>query len=152
MISVLKTLLSGGGRAPEPQAPEPQLAVAALLVEAGRADGSYDPNDKAAVAHLLEDMFDLTPDQAEKLRQRGEDAQRDASDLVRFTRVVKYALDEQERIALIEALWHVVLVDHHRAPHEDALLRRLPPLIGVDDHFSTAARQRVMARAGIGRE
>ncbi len=150
MISVLKTLLSAAEAAPDPQSPDPKLAVAALLVEAGRADGDYGADDRAAVVHLLEDMFDLPEAEADALRRRGEEAQQGAADLVRFTRVVKYALDDAERIALMEALWHVVLVDHHRDPHEDALLRRLPPLLGVDDHHSNAARRRVMARAGIG--
>ncbi len=147
MISVLKSLWSDQGNSPDAGTPDPQLAVAALLVEAARADADYTVADHAAVVHLLQDMFDLTEPGAQALTRKAETAQADASDIVRFTRVVKYALDDDERVALIEALWHVVLVDHHRDPHEDALLRRLPPLLGVDDHLSTAARRRVEARA-----
>jgi len=100
------------------------------------------------VAHLLEDMLDLPPTDAADLRDRGEAAQAEASDLVRFTRVVKSALDEEERAGLMEALWRIVLIDHHRDPHEDALLRRLAPLLAVSDHDSAAARRRVLRGAG----
>jgi uncharacterized tellurite resistance protein B-like protein len=100
------------------------------------------------VAHLLEDMLDLAPDAAADLRDRGEAAQSEAADLVRFTRVVKSALDEDERAALMEALWRIVLIDHHRDPHEDALLRRLAPLLAISDHESAAARRKVLRRAG----
>jgi len=145
MIDVLKSLF-------RPQATEraevpPDVAVAALLVEAARADGSYGDAERHAVEHLLEDMLDLAPAAAATLRKSAEAAQAEAADLVRFTRVVKFALDEDERRALMQGLWHVVLIDHHRDPHEDALLRRLPPLLGITDHDSSAARRRVMARA-----
>jgi len=122
----------------------PDLAVAVLLVEAARADGHYNADDRHAVDALLDEMFDLADPAA--LRRQAEAVQEQAADLVRFTRVIKTALSEAERRALIEALWQVVLVDHHRDPHEDALLRHLVPLIAVDDRVSAEARLRVLAR------
>lgn len=147
MIDVLRTLFR-----PRPSAPDrdiaPDLAVAVLLVEAAKADGSYNDDDRHAVTALLGEMFDL--DDPDALRTSAEAAQSEAPDLVRFTRVIKTAMEYDERITLIEALWQVVLVDHHRDPHEDALLRHLAPLIAVDDRDSAEARQRVLARAGQG--
>jgi uncharacterized tellurite resistance protein B-like protein len=145
MIDVLKSLFRPEA-APRTEVP-PEVAVAALLVEAARADGSYDDAERHAVAHLLEDMLDLSSRDAAELRDRGEAAQAESSDLVRFTRVVKFAMEEEERIALMEGLWHLVLIDHHRDPHEDALLRRLPPLLAISDHDSAAARRKVLNRA-----
>ncbi len=145
MIDVLKSLFRPQA-APRTEV-EPDVAVAALLVEAARADGSYEAADRHAVSHLLEDMLDLTPTAAADLRDRGEAAQAGSADLVRFTRVVKFAMDEEERIALMEGLWRLVLIDHHRDPHEDALLRRLPPLLGITDHDSAAARRKVLNSA-----
>jgi uncharacterized tellurite resistance protein B-like protein len=146
MIDVLKSLFRPQAEARSELPPD--VAVAALLVEAGRADGSYGDAERHAVAHLLEDMLEIAPADAARLRDRGEAAQAEAADLVRFTRVVKFAMDEAEREALIEALWRLVLIDHHRDPHEDALLRRLPPLLGISDHASAAARRRVLRGAG----
>jgi uncharacterized tellurite resistance protein B-like protein len=145
MIDALKALFRPGpGTAPR-DAIEPDLAIAALLVEAARADGTMTDADLRAVQALLADMLDLDEAAARTLRERGEAAQHAAADLVRFTRVIKTALDEDARVALVEALWRVVLVDHHRDPHEDALLRRLAPLLAVSDHDSAAARRRVLA-------
>jgi len=121
------------------------LAVAALMVDAARADGQFDLAERQAVTALLAAMFDLTPVAAAELAQRGEAAVVEAADLVRFTRVVKFGLDEEARIALMQGLWQIVLTDHHRDPHEDALLRRLAPLIAVSDHDSAAARRRALA-------
>ncbi|MCW1933874.1 tellurite resistance TerB family protein [Pararhodobacter zhoushanensis] len=144
MIDVFKSLFRSDAAARAEVSP--QIAVAALLVDAARADGVYAPDESDAVAALLAAIFSLTPAEARALRAQGEVAQGDAPDIVRFTRVIKFALEEDQRIQLIEALWSVVLVDHQRDPNEDALLRRLPPLIAVSDHDSAAARQRVLAR------
>jgi uncharacterized tellurite resistance protein B-like protein len=146
MIDALKNLFRPGA---EPRSEVPQdVAVAALLVEAARADGVYDEAERRAVLRLLQEMFGLNPAEAAALHDQGDEAQQTAPDMVRFTRVIKMALDEGERIGLIEALWQVVLVDHDRDPHENALLRHLAPLIAVSDRDSVAARQRALALVG----
>lgn len=144
MIDVLKKFFRPG--AAVVNEPRPEVAVAALLIEAARADGVYATAERGAVLALLCEMFDLDPGGAEQLCAEGETAQEQAPDLVRFTRIVKNALDEGERQRLMEGLWQVVLVDHHRDPHEDALLRRLPPLIALSDHDNARARRTVLAR------
>jgi uncharacterized tellurite resistance protein B-like protein len=143
MIDALKALFRPAAPAPR-DAIALDLAIAALLAEAARADGTVTEADRQAIEGLLAGMLDLTAPAAADLRTRGEQAQQGAADLVRFTRVIKTALDEDARVALVEALWRVVLVDHHRDPHEDALLRRLAPLLAVSDHDSAAARRRVL--------
>lgn len=130
--------------------PDPQRAVAALLVEAAHVDGTFDDGERAMVDQMLAALFHLDVAGAARLRAEGEAAQVDAPDLVRFTRVVKTTLDEAERAAVVEALWSVVLSDGERHPREDALLRRLAPLLAVSDHDSARARQRVLAAQGGG--
>ena len=147
MIDALKSLFRSRDSAPGRDI-APELAVAVRVVEAARADGSYSDEDRHAVGALLDEMFDIAPpDSADALRARAEEAQAGAPDLVRFTRVIKSGMEHGERLSLIEALWQVVLGDHHRDAHEDALLRHLAPLLGLDDRESVQARQRVLARA-----
>lgn len=143
MIDFLKNLLA----APEPErrGPETPVAVAALLVEAARADGDYEPGEREAIDHILAHMFSLTDAAAAGVRAEGEAAQADAADLVRFTRVVKTEMTPQQRVGLMESLWRVVLTDGARDAHEDALLRKLAPLIAVTDRESAEARQRAAA-------
>jgi uncharacterized tellurite resistance protein B-like protein len=62
---------------------------------------------------------------------------------VRFTRAIKDAVAYEDRLAVIEALWTVVLADGQRAQEEDALLRLVSNLLGVSDRDSALARQRV---------
>ncbi|MDH5798542.1 MAG: TerB family tellurite resistance protein, partial [Paracoccaceae bacterium] len=51
----------------------------------------------------------------------------------------------EDRLGVIEALWSVVLADGRRDHEEDALLRLVSNLLGVNDRDSALARQRVQA-------
>ncbi len=70
----------------------------------------------------------------------------EAPDTVRFTRAIKDAVPYEDREGVIEALWEVVLADGVRDHEEDALLRLLANLLGVNDRDSNLARQRVTTR------
>jgi uncharacterized tellurite resistance protein B-like protein len=125
--------------------PSPQRAVAALLVEAAHSDGTFADDERHLIEAFLAEAFDLDAAAASALRAAGEKDQAAAADLVRFTRVIKTTLDESERVAVLEALWRIVLSDGSRHPREDALLRRLAPLLALSDRHSALARQRVAA-------
>lgn len=118
-----------------------QLAVAALLVEAARADQHYEDREKHLIDSFLWAHFGLDPLKAGALRAEAEAAQAVATDVHRFTRVAK-GMAPDDKIRLVEGLWRIVLADNQRDAHEDALIRRVCGLIYVSDPDSGAARQR----------
>ena len=63
-------------------------------------------------------------------------------DTVRFTRAIKDAVPYVDRTAVIEALWQIALADGARGDEEDALLRLVAKLLGVNDVDNAAARRR----------
>ncbi len=127
---------------------ELQLAVAALLVEAARADDHYEEREKVVIDSALAATFELSVDDAKALRAAGETAQGNALDIQRFTRVAKQ-LSHEEKITFVEQLWEIVLADAVRDPFEDTLIRRICGLIYLEDRESGAARARVAARLSI---
>ncbi len=122
-----------------------ELAFAALLVEAARADTQYDEQEARLIERALKKRFALTDAAASALRARAEAAQADATDIQRFTKIAK-AMNRAEKIEFIEELWAVVLSDGARDPYEEALIRQICGLIYLDDQDSGAARARVAAR------
>lgn len=117
------------------------LAVAALLVEAARADENYTDAERSLIEAALAAQFSLDAAGARALREDAEAVQADALDIHRFTKVAK-AMAAGEKLALLERLWTIVLSDGARDPHEDALIRRVCGLIYVSDPESAAARKR----------
>ena len=120
-----------------------RIAVAALLVEAARADDVYLEAERDMIDRILAERYALSAEQVRDLRSAGEKAQAEASDLVRFTRAVKESIPFEDRIEVIEAVWRVIYADDERDPDEGALIRRLAGLLYVPDRDAGLARQRV---------
>ena len=132
--------------APDPaQLPDAdaRLALTALLVRVARTDGDYDESEKTRIDRIAGSRYGLSPFEATKLRSDAEGLEAEAPDTVRFTSAIKAAVPYEDRIAVIEALWQVVLADGVREAEEDALLRLVAKLLGVNDRDSALARQRV---------
>jgi uncharacterized tellurite resistance protein B-like protein len=128
--------------------PEDQrIAVAALLVIAAHADHAYADVERAQIERVLASRYGLDPTAAAALRAQGEAAEAASIDLYRFTSLVKAGVPYEERAAVIEAMWRVVLADAARDQHEEQLMRRVTDLLGVDPREGVEARRR--AQAGL---
>ena len=121
-----------------------RLALTALLVRVARSDNHYDDSEAALIERIATERYALSPADARQLRSDAETLEAEAPDTVRFTRAIKDAVPYEERRAVIEALWQIVLADGARAKEEDALLRLVASLLGISDTDSALARQRVM--------
>jgi uncharacterized tellurite resistance protein B-like protein len=123
-----------------------RLALAALLVRVARSDATYADAEMARIDRILRTRYGLSPFEAAGLRSKAETLESEAPDTVRFTRAIKDAVPYEERQGVIEALWEVVLADGARDEDEDALLRLIANLLGVNDRDSNLARQKVESR------
>ena len=120
-----------------------QLALAALLVRIARTDGDYARVEIDAIDNILKTRFNLGPFEVTNLRGDAETLEAEAPDTVRFTRAIKDAVSYEDRAEIVEALWEVVLADGTRDHEEDALMRLVAPMLGINDRDSALARQRV---------
>jgi uncharacterized tellurite resistance protein B-like protein len=119
-----------------------RLALAALLVRIARSDGSYDEAEITRIDALLARRFSLGPFEVTSLRKDAEILEEEAPDTVRFTRAIKDAVPYEERAHVVEDLWRIVLADGERDHEEDALMRLVAPMLGINDRDSALARQR----------
>jgi uncharacterized tellurite resistance protein B-like protein len=134
--------------APEPQAlpdPDARVALGAILVRLARTDGDYSTAEVAQIDQLLMRRYTLTPADAAELRARCEALEAEAPDTVRFTRAIKDAVSYDDRLAVVEAMWAVVLADGVRDDEEDSMMRMTVSLLGVTDQDSHRARLKVSA-------
>lgn len=143
IVDLLKRLTAP---APEPLQPDDaRLALATLLVRIARSDGDYAAVEITRIDALLADRYDLLPGQAKTLRAQAEGLEAHAPDTVRFTRAIKDAVDYDDRLDVVEALWEIVLADGERDHDEDTLMRLVAPMLGINDRDSNLARRRVEA-------
>ncbi len=124
-------------------------AISAVLVMAARADGAYGADERHVVDDVLMSRFGLDAAGAAKLRAEGEDAELESIDIYQFTKAIRLAIPHDDRVAIVEALWKVVLADGARDPHEDTLMRQLVDRLGLSPMDSALARQRVAGGGSI---
>jgi uncharacterized tellurite resistance protein B-like protein len=126
-----------------------RAAISAVLVMAARADGDYGADEQHVVDDVLMSRFGLDAAEAAKLRAVGEDAELESIDIYQFTKAIRTAIPIEDRIAIVEALWKVVLADGARDPHEDSLMRQLVDRLGLSPMDSALARQKVQGGGSI---
>lgn len=140
MLDELLNRLLGKAPSPEPQE-DYRTALAALLVRCARADNDYAEGEVATIDQVLRTRYGLSEPDAASLRAKGEALEVEANDTVQLTRAIKQGVPYEQRIAVVEAMWKVVLADEDRAAEENALLRLVANLLGVSDRDSGLARQ-----------
>ena len=117
-------------------------AMAALMVRIAKSDDDYAIEEYERIDAVLSVLYSLSTSEASALRLQAETLEADAPDTVRFTRAIKEEVPYEERFDVVRALWQVVLADGERDHEEDALMRLLASLLGVNDRDSAIARQR----------
>lgn len=120
-----------------------RLALTALLVRVARSDNHYSTSEQENIREIISARYGLTGPDRDALLSNAETLESEAPDTVRFTRAIKDAVPYEDRLAVLEALWQVVLADGARAKEEDALLRLVANLLGITDMDSAQARKRV---------
>jgi len=144
MLKALKGLFEG----PEPRlAPgferrHLQVAAAALLYEASRADYA-EGNDEHVVARAaLAELFGLPPEECAALMQEGRARAAQLTSFYAPVSVIKREYSLAERIRLIEHLWRVVYANARLDPYEDHYVRKIAHLLHVPNTQSMLARNR----------
>ena len=113
-------------------------------------DASFDEVERRRILDILPRRFSLSPDEAETLLAAAEDKADGSVQILGFTRAVKDNYSYEERIALVEMLWEVVLADGRVDAHEAQLMRRIGGLIYVSDRDGAIARRRAAQRLEAG--
>jgi uncharacterized tellurite resistance protein B-like protein len=125
-----------------------RVAYAALLVHAAAIDGDIKDTERGALTALLKRRFDLTDAAASELVAQATVAEDKAVDFYHFTHTISGALDEAERLRMIEMMWTVAYADGNISDYEDNLIWRVADLLGVSSAERIALRQRVAAAGG----
>ena len=138
MMNTLKNLFRQKTPAERPM--DPQVAAAALLVEAALSDGVYVNIESDMIAEILVEAFKFDADKADAVLAEGEALAEEAVGSHQFTKHVK-KLPIAERISIIEGLYRVALADGEKSDIEDAYIRHVASLLHIDDISRAQARQ-----------
>lgn len=146
MFDIIKKFVSDLSDSDEPETfihDKMQLAEAALMYHVIAVDGIIRDEEKAKMAELLSEQFDLSEEETKSLTIEAKTAEQEAIDLYKFTSILKRALKEEDRIKIIEHLWEMVFADGVLHELEDNVVWRIAELLAVDSRNRVLLKQRV---------
>lgn len=116
---------------PEVETDRVPLAMAALLVEAARADHHVSETELQALGGLLAARLDIPADEADVLVHRARDTVEHSVSLFEFSRPLQEALSYEEKIEFVRMLWDVALADRELDKYEEYLVSKVSELLYV---------------------
>jgi len=110
---------------------DPALAAAALMFEVVWADHDIADEELAAMSHLLQRLFAVDRARVQELHEMTR-ANHDASvGVFPFTRAINEQLDQDEKFAILKAMWSIALADAQIDAFEEHTIRRIADLLYV---------------------
>ncbi len=121
----------------------PQLALAALMIEVAEADYEDAPEEQTAILNIVKASFDLKDNNAEELIQLAKAEHSKSTDYFQFTRLINDHYSAQQKIDLIENLWQIAFSDQTLDKYEEHVIRRISDLLYVSHSDFMATKLRV---------
>ena len=152
MLGFLKDLVSSDkamADAPLDERSELARTMCDLFVEAANIDDGIEPEETAMIAHIMATHFDL--DEGD-ISAMFEAALTDAKERIQMHGLAKRLrdmTDYEERLAMMELIWMVVLADDHLDHMEASLMRRLAGLLYIEDVDSGKAAKSAKSRLAL---
>ena len=114
------------------------------------ADGVLDQDERASISHALTSQLDLSDEEVASIIDKAVVAHEDRIEIHSLVRAIRSETDAEDRIAIMEMAWVVVLADGQMHEYEAQLMRRLAGLLFVEDVDSGRAAKRARARLDRG--
>ncbi|MCP5267475.1 MAG: TerB family tellurite resistance protein [Zoogloeaceae bacterium] len=126
-----------------------QVATAALLLEMMRMDNRFAEEERHSVEQTLQKQFALDAGQLAELIELAKEEASQATGYHQFTSLINQHCDLEQKVQIVENLWHVAMADGHIDAHESHLMRKIGDLLHVGHANYIAAKQRARVRAGL---
>ncbi|MDY6814687.1 MAG: TerB family tellurite resistance protein [Pseudomonadota bacterium] len=143
MIERLKKLFAVSGSEPvKPNAHQLAVAATALMVQLSRVDNDEDERELKTIVDCAVKAHQVTREEAGEILQDALAHAEDATSLYEFTGQINDHLDQEQKQALLESIWHVALADGRIDKYEEHLIRRIADLLHLNHREYMQARHR----------
>ena len=126
-----------------------QIATAALLVEMMRTDNHIAAEESALIEKTLREQFSLEAGELGDLLKLADAEARQAVGYYPFTSLINKQCSLEQKVRIVENMWHVAMSDGHISAHENHLMRKIADLLYVGHADYIAATQRARQAAGL---
>lgn len=108
------------------------VATAGLFLEVINADFEVNPEEEKQLRALLSKRFRLTDSEMDELISFAKQDRGKRQDIWQFAFRLKEHLPRRKRIDILIDLWRLIFADGRLDMYEDALIRKITELLGLD--------------------
>ena len=120
------------------------ISIAALLIHSAKIDQNFTEKEKKIIKNALIEMG-APEDTLDEIINEAERKEKDANQILEFTREVKNKSFEEKKI-VIEALWNIIYSDEQADMYETNLMRRLSGLLYLDPKIVGDIKEKVRSK------
>ena len=121
-----------------------QLAASALMVEMMHVDETVTDHENKKIRTLIKQRYELDEAEIEDLIDLAHNEKHEATDYYAFTSLLNTHYTQQQKIKLVEDLWHIAYSDEELDKYEEHLLRRLSELLHVPHQDFIRTKHKVL--------
>jgi uncharacterized tellurite resistance protein B-like protein len=131
------------GTTPKDHAHKLRVATCALFLEMARIDEVFTAEEMETILSILKDKYGLAVEDADALVAEADRELDESVDLWQFARLINENYSVDEKIEIIETLWHMVFVDGKMDQHEHYLMNKLKNLLRLSQSQLIDAKLKV---------
>jgi len=120
-----------------------RVATCALFLEMARIDEVFTTEEMETILGILKEKYGLSGEEADALMAEADRELEDSVDLWQFARLINTNYGVDEKIDIIETLWHMVFVDGKMDQHEHYLMNKLKNLLRLSQSQLINAKLKV---------
>ncbi|WP_456440555.1 tellurite resistance TerB family protein [Caldithrix abyssi] len=132
MIKFLEKLISKEAHSKDIDEQDLKVATAGLFIEMVYADFDVHPEEEKQLFKALHTLFNLSGTEVQELIDEARETREERHDIWRFASVLKDHLSREQRLKILTNLWQIVYADGRIDKYEDALMRKITNLLGLD--------------------
>ncbi|MEN8136564.1 MAG: TerB family tellurite resistance protein [Thermodesulfobacteriota bacterium] len=150
MFAVIRNIIEGksanGKEGRKDLEQKKHVAAGVLLLEAAHIDNECTEEEMEHIVATLRAKFDLSDDCVAGLLELAHDGREQAVDLWQFTNHINQHFPPAEKLAVMEDVWRIVLLDGQLEKHEDHYAHKLANLLRLSHKQMIDAKLRVRAQ------
>lgn len=144
MLGVIRNIITGkGGKGslnPAEQEHKKHVAAGVLLLEAAHIDNHCSEAEMEHIVATLKDKFAMSEECVAELLELAHARREQAVDLWEFTNHINRHFSMAEKLAVMEDVWQVILLDEQMDKHEDQYAHKLANLLRLSHEEMIGAK------------
>lgn len=145
MLQNLRGLLFGESSPVADQVDDLPVATCVVLLEIALADDEFTPEERSHISNTLESRFGLSHTDATELIEVAKKRRDESRDIWHFTSIINNHCSHEEKMSIIDEVWHVVFADGSMDGHENYLAHQMAKLFNLTHGQLIDSKVRVLA-------